>query len=136
MMNRDRLLGKRILLAEDQTDVRHILTLLLQTDKHIVACAANGREALDRFTLEPFDLVITDYVMPEMNGDELALRIKQLAPAQPILLITASSDALDRCAGCVDAILRKPFSLEELRADIARLIGAAAAPPPEEACPA
>ena len=136
MQNRDRVLGKRILLAEDQSDVRQVLALLLQVDQHRVTLTANGREALDRFTREPFDLVITDLAMPEMNGDELARRIKQIAPAQPILMITASADDLDNCANLLDGILRKPFTIADLRRDIARTTASPAPQPAQVPCQA
>ena len=70
-----RVYGKRILLAEDDPEARESINLLLRIDRHEVIEAANGREALALFTQGRFDLVIVDYAMPEMLGNELALNI-------------------------------------------------------------
>jgi two-component system, OmpR family, response regulator len=117
-----RVLRKRILLADDQPEVRETVKLLLGMDEHTVAEATNGREALSLFAPDRFDLVITDYAMPVMRGDELATNIKQLAPSQPILMITGSADLHAGFAPSVDAFLGKPFGFDALRAAIAELI--------------
>jgi CheY-like chemotaxis protein len=117
-----RVYGKRILLAEDDPGARESINLLLRIDRHEVIEAANGREALALFTQDRFDLVIVDYAMPEMLGNELALNIKRLAPAQPILMVTAYFEKLVDSHIPVDAILSKPFGVDELRQAIAKLI--------------
>ncbi|HVV72467.1 MAG TPA: response regulator, partial [Verrucomicrobiae bacterium] len=106
-MHPDRVLGKRILLADDQQGVRAAIKFLLQLDEHQVTEAVNGREALELFRQAPFDLVITDYAMPEMRGNELAAIIKQEAPRQPILMITAYSLEVGESSRTVDAVLNK-----------------------------
>jgi CheY-like chemotaxis protein len=121
MSERGKTIRKRILLADDQQEVRDTIKLLLRLDEHTVTEASNGREALRMFTQDRFDLVITDYVMPEMRGDELAANLKLLAPSQPILMLTGSVEMLDGPSTPVDALLRKPFSLGDLRQAIARL---------------
>jgi YesN/AraC family two-component response regulator len=63
-------------------------------DAHSVSEAANGSEAVALFVTEEFDVVITDYDMPEMAGDELVANIRTLSPDQPIVLITACADRL------------------------------------------
>jgi CheY-like chemotaxis protein len=113
---------KRILLADDQPEVRRVVKLLLGIDEHTVAEAANGREALNMFAPDRFDLVITDYAMPEMRGDELAANIKRIAPSQPILMITGTVAQWNGRAPSVDALLGKPFGFEDLRRAIANLI--------------
>ena len=114
--------GKRILLADDQQEVRELMALMLGMDEHIVTEARNGREALDLFTPERFDLVITDYLMPLMKGDELARNIKWLAPSEPILMITGSSGELCGIQVSVDAVLNKPFGFEDLRQAVAQVL--------------
>ena len=121
MTKRGKVLRKRILFAEDQQAVREITKLLLGLDEHIVTEAGNGREALDLFTPGRFDLVITDYAMPLMKGDELARNIKRLAPSEPILMITGSGGELGVIRASVDAVLNKPFAFEDLRQAIAQL---------------
>jgi CheY-like chemotaxis protein len=117
-----KVLGKRILLADDQREVREMTALMLGMDGHIVTEAGNGREALDLFTPERFDLVITDYLMPLMKGDELARNIKWLAPSEPILMITGSAGELGGIQMSVDAVLNKPFGFEDLRQAVAQVL--------------
>ena len=120
-MNPAKVLGKRILLADDQQAVREAIRFLLELDDHSVTEARNGREAYDLFSRSSFDLVITDYAMPEMAGNELANRIKRLTPSQPVLMITAYTG--DNIAeNPVDALLNKPFTFQQLREAIARLV--------------
>jgi CheY-like chemotaxis protein len=86
--------------------------------------AGNGKEALEQFDKGPYDLVITDFEMPVMKGGELATRLKQLAPSLPILMITAYGKEVGDPSNPVDAILNKPFTLEELRGAIAGVLKA------------
>lgn len=122
-MEQERVFRKRILLADDQQGVREAIRFLLLVDEHAVTEARTGKEALDLFAPGLFDLVITDYAMPVMAGNELASKIKQIAPAQPILMITAFSEDLGKADNPVDAMLNKPFSFADLRQAIAKLLG-------------
>ena len=111
-----------MLLADDEPGVREAVGLLLTIDGHTVVQAANGREALENFESDRFDLVITDYAMPGMAGDELACNIKRAAPALPIIMITGHTYLLKGAQNPVDAVLSKPFELEDLRRTMARLL--------------
>jgi len=117
-----KLLRKRILLVDDQRPVRDAINLLLGLDGHTVVGAASGAEALALFMPGHFDLVITDFEMPQMRGNELAARIKQVSPSQPILMITAYAERLGDAGNPVDAVLNKPFQLEDLRRAMAELL--------------
>ena len=112
--------GKNILLVDDDPAVRESVRLLLSIDRHTVTEAANGQEALQLFAGSRYDLVITDYLMPEMLGDELAKNIRSIAPAQPILLVTGYLDQLADAGKSADAVLGKPLSVEDLRRAMAR----------------
>ena len=114
--------GKRILLVDDELGLRGSFRLLLEIDDHIVTEADNGAEALDLFTKGQFDLVATDFEMPVMKGNELAVRIKNLAPKQPILMVTAYGKELGESQNPVDSILNKPFTFDDLRGAIAKLL--------------
>jgi len=101
--------------------------MMLAFDGHIVETAGNGKEALAAFTREKFDLVITDYAMPNMKGDELAVAIKAQSPGQPVVLITAYAEMLktdDAPLEAIDYIVSKPFLLENLREAIEKTTGA------------
>lgn len=119
--------GKRILLADDVPEVRQAIKLMLGVDHHEVAEASNGQEALELFQQNQFDLVITDYVMPVMKGDELAQRIKHLEPSQPVLMITGSLHDTDGREQSVDAILNKPIGFQDLRQAVKQLTGSVSA---------
>ncbi len=112
---------KRILLVEDERLAREILGRMLAQDEHTVVEANNGAEAFALFTRSRFDLVMTDFEIPFIKGDELAARIKQLAPEQPILMITAYSKRPGP-NNPVDAVLSKPVDLDRLRRAMAKLL--------------
>lgn len=116
--------GKRVLLVEDQELVRSALRMMLDLDGHRVTEASNGVEALKLFTIDEFDIVITDYEMPVMAGNKLAMGVKLLAPSLPVLMITASEQARGDVANPVDALLNKPLTVSELRGALGRLLPA------------
>lgn len=107
--------GKHILLVDDDPAVRESIKLFLSIDRHTVTEASSGHEALLLFTGERFDLVIMDYLMPDMLGEELAQQIKNLAPKQPVVMVTAYLEKLVNQGKPADALLGKPLSIEALR---------------------
>jgi CheY-like chemotaxis protein len=117
----DTLLGKRILLVDDELSFRDTLRCLLTHDEHDVVEANNGAEALRIFAQGRFDLVLTDLRMPFVAGDELAVKIRELSPNQPILMITAHPHKPSR-TNPVDAVLYKPFNLAGLRLVMGKLL--------------
>ena len=117
---------KHILLVDDEPGVREACRLLLCIDGHMVAEARNGPEALALCAQDRFDLIVTDFAMPGMNGSELAVKLKRLAPSQPILMITGYAREADCFQNPVDAVLPKPFSMAELRQIIAQLLSCSA----------
>jgi CheY-like chemotaxis protein len=114
-------LGKRILLIDDERSVRETVRQLLLLDDHTVVEANNGAEALSLFARHQFDVVLTDCRMPFVAGDELAAKIRQMAPDQPILMITGYSVRAGR-GNPVDAVLEKPFDLAGLRSALAKVL--------------
>lgn len=122
MPDPDRVLGKRILLVDDDTGARESIKLLLNIDRHNVVEAKNGQEALELFHQSILDLVIIDYFMPLMEGCELAAQIKLSAPYLPVLMVTAYMEKLVDMNNPVDAVLPKPFGIGELRQTIAKLL--------------
>ena len=118
--------GRRILVVEDDSSARESITLLLRIDRHVVTEATNGSEAIDLVSRQPFDLVVLDFVMPGMLGGEVALKIKLMDPRLPILMLTAYLEKLNDSDKPVDAVLGKPFAVDELRRAMAKLF---ASPP-------
>jgi two-component system, cell cycle sensor histidine kinase and response regulator CckA len=122
MADPKRIVGKRILLVEDDQGARDSIKLLLTIDRHTVVAVSGGEEALELLNSQPFDLVILDYFMPHMQGSQLALHIREIAPALPIVMITAYLEKLVAADKPVDAVLGKPFSIETLRQTIAAVL--------------
>lgn len=124
---RPALAALRILVVEDEPLVREVLSVYLQEDQHEVALAENGRLGLEKFIAEgPFDLVMTDRAMPEMNGDALAAEIKKLNPQQPLILLTGFGDLMTEAGEQptgVDLVVSKPFTLATLRSAMAKVTG-------------
>jgi len=117
---------RRILVVDDEPFVCDAVKMMLTFDGHIVETASNGKDALALFENGKFDIVITDFAMPSMKGDELAAAIKARAPKQPIVMITAYAEMLQASqnplAG-VDFVISKPFLLDNLREAIAKVSG-------------
>lgn len=116
-----KILRKRILLVDDERFVRQSIGQLLSKYEHSVVEANNGAEAFALFTRGQFDLVITDFELPFMKGNELATRIKKLAPWQPILMITGYGKRPGP-GNPVDAVLNKPVRSDQLRIALAKLL--------------
>src|SRR3989344_4111018 len=80
----------RILVVDDDEQVRRFYQLILEGEGHQITLVSNGFEAIIALEKNTFDLVLTDYDMPKMKGDELALEIKDKNPALPIVMVTGS----------------------------------------------
>jgi len=113
---------KRVLVVDDETFVADAVKMILVFDGHKVTTTTSGQEALAILEQSPHDLVVTDYTMPRMKGDELAVKIKERWPDMPIIMLTAYAENI-RAAGTplpgVDALLSKPFDLADFRAVVA-----------------
>ncbi|MGD9867548.1 MAG: cell cycle two-component system response regulator CpdR [Hyphomicrobiales bacterium] len=117
----------RILLAEDDADMRKFLVKALENAGYDVVSFGNGIEAYERLKEEPFTLLLTDIVMPEMDGIELARRAAELDPDLKIMFITGfAAVALnpDNRAPKEAKVLSKPFHLRELVNEVERLLAA------------
>ena len=117
----------KILLAEDDTDMRRFLVKALQNAGFEVTSYDNGLSAYKRLREESYELLLTDIVMPEMDGIELARRASELDPDIKIMFITGfAAVALnpDSHAPKDAKILSKPFHLRDLVDEVERLLAA------------
>ncbi len=117
----------RILLAEDDEDMRRFLAKALENAGYQVVSFDNGLSAYERLREEPFNLLLTDIVMPQMDGIELARKAAELDPDLKIMFITGfAAVALNAdIEAPKDAkILSKPFHLRDLVSEVGRLIAA------------
>lgn len=118
----------RILLAEDDDSMRAFLERALARAGYDVIGFANGVEALERLEREPFTLLLTDIVMPRMDGIELARRASEIDPDLKIMFITGfAAVALnpDSTAPKHAKVLSKPFHLRELVSEVHKMLDAA-----------
>jgi len=114
---------RHILIVDDESLVRQSVQILLQGEGYLVHGAKSGAEALALFEPGKFDMIFTDYLMPEMRGDQLAAAIKKRSPKQAVVMLTAFPEKLqssDCPLGGVDSFICKPFALDTLRTAIAR----------------
>src|SRR5436853_2727542 len=110
----------RILLVDDEQSVQTLLSYPLRKEGYDVVQATDGRQALERFREQSFDLVVLDLMMPRMDGLEVCRRLRQRS-AVPIIMLTARSEEIDKVVGLeigADDYITKPFSMREFRSRV------------------
>jgi CheY-like chemotaxis protein len=115
-----------ILVVDDEFLVADVLVFALEDEGYRVFRASNGSKALEILTREPADLVITDYMMPTMNGLELAetIRLQADGHAPPIILMSgAQAHIARRHGGLFAAVFDKPFKVADLVSCVRDIIG-------------
>lgn len=116
---------KSILIVDDDLSMCRVLCMLLGTMGYRCICSGDGREALERFREDTFDLVIADIMMPEMGGLELLGRIKESRPETPVVMMSAYYEGYTdeaRKRGAFDC-LGKPIEIDGLSLVIERALG-------------
>ena len=118
-------IAQRIILAEDDESMRGFLERALVRAGYHVTSFANGQEAYEQLRKEPFSLLLTDIVMPLMDGIELAKRASELDPDLKIMFITGFAAVTLNSEAPKDArVLSKPFHLKDLVREVDRLLEA------------
>jgi DNA-binding response OmpR family regulator len=115
----------RILVAEDQADIRDLIVMNLQGAGYAVQAVPDGAAALASQAEQASDLLLLDLMMPGLDGLEVLKALRARGRATPILLLTAKSTELDRVLGLelgADDYLTKPFSMAELLARVKALL--------------
>ena len=115
----------RLLLAEDDRSVRTSLARALELEGYSVELAENGEAAMAAFNAGQPDLIVSDWMMPYLDGINLCQRLRARGSQDPILMLTARTELGDRVAALdagADDFLPKPFALEELLARIRALL--------------
>jgi two-component system, OmpR family, response regulator MprA len=124
-------LGARLLIVDDDPDVRDSLARALRHAGYSVTTAGHGADALDWLARSPADLIVLDVLMPMVDGFDTCRRLRQRGNAVPVLVLTARDAVDDRVTGLeagADDYLVKPFALRELLARIRALLRRSQAP--------
>ena len=109
---------QKILIVEDEKNLARFVELELQHEGYETVVENNGRKALDRALSEDFDAILLDLMLPDLNGLEIARRVRQ-SKTTPIIMMTARDSVIDRVSGLdhgADDYIVKPFAIEELLA--------------------
>ncbi len=116
----------RVLVVDDNLLSCGIITKCLSADGHSVKTAADGDEALHYLSVEPYDLVVLDKIMPSIKGEPLPRAVKKAAPYVPLIQLTGSGDLHERSAhaGDIDLVVGKPLTQLELRQAIIQVLRA------------
>jgi DNA-binding response OmpR family regulator len=124
---------QRILIVEDEEKIARFVELELQHEGYAAEKAQDGRTGLDKALSEPFDLILLDVMLPQLNGLEVLRRLRQ-KKATPVILLTARDAVMDKVSGLdagADDYVTKPFAIEELLARIRVALKKKAAPATE-----
>jgi DNA-binding response OmpR family regulator len=126
-------MAMRVLIVEDEADIRDLLAFHLEREGFQTARARSGAEALRQIRASPPDLVLLDLMLPEVDGLEVCRRLRQdpHTAAVPIVMLTAKSEELDRVLGLelgADDYIVKPFSPKEVVARVRAVLRRARAP--------
>lgn len=111
---------ERILIIEAEEKIARFIELELKYEGYEVEKAYNGRDGLELATSQPFDLILLDIMLPELNGLEVLRRIRRVSNV-PVILLTARDSVVDKVTGLdggADDYITKPFAIEELLARI------------------
>ena len=119
-----------LLCIDDNQDVLDCEKAFLETFGYTVLTALSGRKGLELASVHPVDIVIVDYVMPEMNGQEFAIKMKRLRPQAPIIMLSAALDVPKEALNLVDAFIAKDHLSSQLLPMIAQLHEDVLASPP------
>jgi DNA-binding response OmpR family regulator len=117
----------RVLLVEDEPKLRESMAEGLRLEEWTVTDVASGAEALQQIAAQPFDLIVLDWMLPDLDGLEIVRHCRARGNSVPVLMVTAragaSAEVLVRQAGATD-YLAKPFSFDDFLGRARRLIAA------------
>jgi len=117
-------MAANVLVVEDDRLNRNLICKVLRNAGHQVVEACDGAEALELLNAQRFDLVITDFMMPRLNGLKLVEQLHPLQPQLPIIFITGYLSAISGKAilDNVAEVIPKPFELDVLRSTVQRVL--------------
>jgi CheY-like chemotaxis protein len=113
--------SKIVLCIDDNEDMLECEKAFLESFGYTVLTAPSGGRALELASVHSVDVVIVDYVMPEMNGHEVALKLRRLRPQTPIIMLSGAVDVPEQALKSVDAFIAKDQLASRLLTAIAQL---------------
>jgi CheY-like chemotaxis protein len=116
-------MSARVLVADDNREFAELLRALLEDAGYEAVTAYSGLAAIAAVEQQPVDAAVLDVLIPEISGDAVAARLRQLQPGLKIALMTGADGAF--AAGTGFPVLRKPFTKEQLLETVERLLGRA-----------
>ena len=120
--------GKKVLIVDDEEEIAEMLAEILESMDHDVVIAADGREALDKIAAERFDLIISDLVMPVLDGQHLYRTLEEMDPTLAARIVFITGDTLSDSAKGFLAdverpVIEKPFVPDEVRETVSAVVG-------------
>jgi two-component system NtrC family sensor kinase len=124
---------RRVLIVDDEADIAEILEEIVDGEGHVVELASNGRDALARLASGDFDLVLSDLIMPEMDGPALYRELRETRPHLADRLVFITGDTLSEAAQRFLAeakrpVIEKPFIPDDVRAVVRGMLSAEPGP--------
>ena len=116
-------MSQQLLIIEDESDLRNMLQFALEEEGYTITTVANGSAAWRALTQSPPDLILLDWMLPDISGVDLLRRIRghEILGNKPVIMLTARAEEQDKVRGLdagADDYIVKPFSIKELKARI------------------
>jgi DNA-binding response OmpR family regulator len=114
-----------ILVVEDDENIRTGLVDTLESEGYRATPAVDGKDALEKFPADPYDLVLLDIMMPEISGYDVCRSLRSQRPDVPVIMLTAKGEEIDKVIGLqlgADDYITKPFGVHELLARISAVL--------------
>jgi CheY-like chemotaxis protein len=122
-----------LLCIDDDENVLECVKSFLESFGYTVLTASSGGKGLELASLHSVDVVIVDYLMPQMNGYQVAMEMRRLKPQAPIIMLSAAVSVPEQALRLVDAFIAKDGLASQLLPTIAQLRGCRSMPPPCDA---
>ncbi len=119
----------RILIVEDTEGVRQTLEIMLENSGHTLNVAESGSDALAQLKQHSYDVVVTDIIMPEIDGNDVIMEIKRMSRPPKVIAISGGGmkvdkdEALTLARSQADMVLKKPFTHRELQDSVEKTLG-------------
>lgn len=123
---------KRILIVDDEEAIRILLFEAFKPHGYEIETVENGLEAIKQIAGKTYDLIITDYMMPKMDGLELTRRIKMMNPSLPVLVFTSNGPEPELLKSGALACFKKPLNISDLKIISQKILDGRPLPPPSK----